>query len=155
MDWTILTSVLGGAVGASVITAFVNWRMKLREEKHEQRRWVREKRYELYIELFDFAKSLHDEEDERNHNDRGREMHDYFLKTQLIGSIPVSTAFFNLDLEHYNSGFRSDQTEFELARKALYEALREDLGTYDTPKAGKVKQLWNRFFKRNLKSKRK
>lgn len=133
MDWHIVVSALTGALTASLVTMAFNWRMKIREERHEQKRWLREKRYALYFDLMDFAKSLHDEDDERNHNDRGREMHDYSLKTQLIGSIPVMTAFFNLDLEHQNSGFRSDQTDFELARKKLYEELRNDLETYDTP----------------------
>ncbi|MGQ3385310.1 hypothetical protein [Glutamicibacter sp. TV12E] len=142
MNWQIIVSALTGAVAASLVTIIFNWRMKLREERYEQKRWVREKRYGLYLDLLDFSKSLHDEDDERNHNDRGREMQDFKLKTRLIGSIPVYVALENLDDEHYNSGFRSDQTPFEIAREKLYRELRTDLGTYDTPAKKK-------FFKRN------
>lgn len=133
MDWQIIISALTGALAASGVTIFFNWRMRIREERHEQKRWVREKRYALYLDLLDFSKSLHDEDDERNHNDRGREMHDYKLKLELLGSIPVIKAFYLLDEEHWNSGFRSDQMDFELARDALHQELRNDLGTHDTP----------------------
>lgn len=145
MNWQIIISALTGAVTASLVTMIFNWRMKLREERYEQKRWVREKRYALYLDLLDFSKSLHDEDDERNHNDRGREMQDYRLKIELLGSIPVMKAFYLLDEEHWNSGFRSDQMEFELARKALHQELRNDLGTYDTPPKKK-------FWKRKTKS---
>lgn len=60
MDWTILTSVLGGAVGASVITAFVNWRMKIREEKHSADRWKLEKRLALYTKVTTLHRKLDD-----------------------------------------------------------------------------------------------
>lgn len=50
MDWTILFSVLGGAVGASIITSIVNWQMKLREERHEHNKWLRDKKFSVYTE---------------------------------------------------------------------------------------------------------
>lgn len=58
MDWTILVSVLSGAVGASIITAFVNWRMKIREEKHTASRWKLEKRLALYTKVVTLHRKL-------------------------------------------------------------------------------------------------
>lgn len=150
MDPTILISILGSAVAASCVTGFINWRIKVREEKYEQVRWVREKRYVHYLDLLDFSKSLQDDDDKRNYDDRSREMRDYLLKTQLIGSVPVLTALFNLDLENYHSGFRADQTEFEVARKELQLALREDLDIWAVDKAPKRKRSIRKRLRKQL-----
>ncbi|MFJ2144152.1 hypothetical protein ACIOJF_02480 [Glutamicibacter sp. NPDC087831] len=131
MDWTIITSVLGGAVGASIITAFVNWRIKVGEERNSHTRWLRDKKIEFYSEALQIFVGVRQQTDvDWIATDKLNERRDEVLKanTQLALLAPIEVHNNATAVVHsYFDRATEPRATYDEKLHKLQKSMREDL----------------------------